>query len=547
MADPTIIILGGYGNTGRALARLMLAHSRVRLVLAGRNEARAQAAADELNQRFPGKRVRGIAADAGDRKSLLRAFKGAKLVVAASSTSPVATVVAEAALEAGLDYLDPQFSRAKVAALQKMAARIQAAGRCFITDAGFHPGLPAALVRFAAARFDRLQTANVGSVIQIDWRSLEVSPSTIDELVTEFRDFQSLHYKDGRWRPMGWVESFRPVWMTFGRGFGRRYTMPMFLEELRPLPDLIPGLEETGFFVGGFNWFVDWVLMPLGMAWMAVAPKAGGRAFGRMLVWGLRKFSAPPYGTLLMLEARGIALGATRCMRVSVFHPDGYVLTAAPMAACLLQMLDGTARRPGLHLQALAVDPQRLLADLQRMGVSVDVWGPAPPPLPAPYDPNQTPRIDTGGRSETVKKSVAIKVGSSPNIPGGMEMTGYVGPIEKETLKNKFFRRVLFTGLHAQLVVMCLQGGEEIGNEVHLNVDQFFRIEEGKAKFVFNGSEEHKVKNGEAVVVPAGTYHNVINASKSEPLKLYTIYTPPQHPDGTIHKTKAEAEAAEHH
>src|SRR3990172_6282453 len=493
----------------------MLAHSRVRLVLAGRNEARAQAAADELNERFPGKRVRGIAADAGDRKSLLRAFKGTKLVVAASSTSPVATVVAEAALEAGLDYLDPQFSRAKVAALQKMAARIQAAGRCFITDAGFHPGLPAALVRFAAARFDRLQTANVGSVIQIDWRSLEVSPSTIDELVTEFRDFQSLHYKDGRWRPMGWVESFRPVWMTFGRGFGRRYTMPMFLEELRPLPDLIPGLEETGFFVGGFNWFVDWVLMPLGMAWMAVAPKAGGRAFGRMLVWGLRKFSAPPYGTLLMLEARGIALGATRCMRVSVFHPDGYVLTAAPMAACLLQMLDGSGRRPGLHLRALAVEPQRLLADLQRMGVSVDVWGPAPPPLPAPYDPNETPHIDTWGRSET--------------------------------LKNKFFRSVLFTGLHAQLVVMCLQGGEEIGNEVHLNVDQFFRIEEGKAKFVFNGSEEHKVKNGEAVVVPAGTYHNVINASKSVPLKLYTIYTPPQHPDGTIHKTKAEAEAAEHH
>jgi mannose-6-phosphate isomerase-like protein (cupin superfamily) len=129
-------------------------------------------------------------------------------------------------------------------------------------------------------------------------------------------------------------------------------------------------------------------------------------------------------------------------------------------------------------------------------------------------------------------------------------MTGYVGPIEKATLDNSFFRHVLFTGKYSQLVVMCLQGEEEIGNEVHSNVDQFFRIEEGNAKFVFNGKEEHIVGDGDAVVVPAGTYHNVINTSSTKPLKLYTVYSPPNHPAGTVHKTKAEAdaaEAAEHH
>jgi mannose-6-phosphate isomerase-like protein (cupin superfamily) len=128
-------------------------------------------------------------------------------------------------------------------------------------------------------------------------------------------------------------------------------------------------------------------------------------------------------------------------------------------------------------------------------------------------------------------------------------MTGFVGDIEKLTEQNKYFRQVLFTGKHAQLVVMSLQPGEEIGNEVHNTVDQFFRIEEGEAKFVFNEKEEHNVKSGEAVIVPAGTFHNVINASSKEPLKLYTIYSPPNHPDGTVHKTKAEAEAAEaaHH
>jgi len=124
-------------------------------------------------------------------------------------------------------------------------------------------------------------------------------------------------------------------------------------------------------------------------------------------------------------------------------------------------------------------------------------------------------------------------------------MIGYVGPIENQTLENTFFRRVLYTGPHAQLVLMCLAPGEEIGDEVHPKVDQFFRIEQGQAKFVFNEAEQHLVRDGDAVVVPAGTWHNVINTSQTTPLKLYTVYSPPNHPDGTVHKTKAEAEAAE--
>ncbi len=125
-------------------------------------------------------------------------------------------------------------------------------------------------------------------------------------------------------------------------------------------------------------------------------------------------------------------------------------------------------------------------------------------------------------------------------------MTGFVGSIEKLTEKNEDFRQVLFTGSHVQLVVMSLLPGEEIGREVHSKVDQFFRIEEGEAKFIING-EEHLVKDGDAVIVPAGTEHNVINVSASIKLKLYTLYSPPNHPEGTIHKNKAEAMAAEEH
>jgi len=120
-------------------------------------------------------------------------------------------------------------------------------------------------------------------------------------------------------------------------------------------------------------------------------------------------------------------------------------------------------------------------------------------------------------------------------------MTGYVGNIETTTLGNSYFRQVIFTAAHSQLVVMCLQPNEDIGMEMHPNVDQFFRIEEGEGKVIMNG-EEHVIKNGDAIIVPAGTEHNVINTSPGSFLKLYTIYSPPNHKDAVVHKTKAEAQ-----
>ena len=123
-------------------------------------------------------------------------------------------------------------------------------------------------------------------------------------------------------------------------------------------------------------------------------------------------------------------------------------------------------------------------------------------------------------------------------------MIGYVGKIEAETLANTDFRRVIFTGAHQQLVLMSLLPGEEIGMEVHETVDQFFRFESGQGKVIMNG-EESLVTDGAGVIVPAGTNHNIINISQTESLKLYTIYSPPNHPAGTIRHTKAEADAVE--
>jgi mannose-6-phosphate isomerase-like protein (cupin superfamily) len=127
-----------------------------------------------------------------------------------------------------------------------------------------------------------------------------------------------------------------------------------------------------------------------------------------------------------------------------------------------------------------------------------------------------------------------------------INLKGYVVDIEKETKKNTDFRRVLYTGKHSQLVLMSITPGEEIGEETHEDVDQFFRFEEGEGKVIIDGVE-HRVKDGNGVIVPAGARHNVINTSKLANLKLYTIYSPPEHQDGVVRHTKKEAMASEEH
>lgn len=125
-------------------------------------------------------------------------------------------------------------------------------------------------------------------------------------------------------------------------------------------------------------------------------------------------------------------------------------------------------------------------------------------------------------------------------------MKGYVTNIEDDTIENQDFRRVVFTGPNTQLVLMTLQPGEEIGLETHDGHDQFIRVEAGKGYVQLDGKKS-QLEDGSAVVIPAGVEHNVVNTSERDRLHLYTLYSPPEHADGTVHHTKKEAEAAEHH
>ena len=125
-------------------------------------------------------------------------------------------------------------------------------------------------------------------------------------------------------------------------------------------------------------------------------------------------------------------------------------------------------------------------------------------------------------------------------------MNGYITNIERDTLANEHFRRVLFTGAHMQLVLMTLRPGEEIGLETHDGHDQFIRIEAGTGVARLDGAET-RLEDGSIVVIPAGVEHNIVNTSKDRALRLYTLYSPPEHADGTVHHTKEDATLAERH
>jgi saccharopine dehydrogenase (NAD+, L-lysine-forming) len=349
-----VVILGGYGNTGRWLARSLAAATDCRLVLAGRNRAAAQAVAAELG-------AAAVRADARDPASLRAAFDGAALVVSAAPITGVTAQVARAAIEAGADYLDVGVGPAR----WKELSGVEPHGRCIIGEAGFHPGLPAALVRYAASRIAGLERAEVGSVIKIDWRGLpsELSKATMEEFVGLARDFSCEIFRDGRWRRGRWGGMADAIRMDFGREFGFQPCVPWLMEEMRPLPEMYPTLRRTGFYVGGFNWFTDWFALPAAAVAARISP-AAGRALSHVLLWSLRAFSKPPYGTVLRLECDGGHL--------SLYHADGYVFTAVPIAACVLQWLDGGIRRPGVHMMAHVVDPARLLRDMERLGIQVE-------------------------------------------------------------------------------------------------------------------------------------------------------------------------------
>ena len=255
-----ILILGGTGFVGRLIARHLLERTDAIITIASRRIEKAQALIDDIARDTPA-RMRAVQAVAGDAASLKAALPGQTIVIVASPTTAHTEMVARLALAYGVDYLDVQLGTKKLATLRSLEPEITKAGRCFITEAGFHPGLLAAMVRYAADQFDRLETANTACYLSID-KDIPYSDA-VDELVEVFRDYPTQVFTKGHWT---WPGAFQIRKIAFGGDIGTRDSYSMFFEELHPLPDLYPSLRETGFFMVGGHWFTDWVVFPTAIA-----------------------------------------------------------------------------------------------------------------------------------------------------------------------------------------------------------------------------------------------------------------------------------------
>jgi hypothetical protein len=360
-----VLVLGGYGGTGTLFCRYLLQETGCQVVVAGRDRRKAEAWAETLKADFPPDRVSARHADASDRDALREAFRGVDFVLVAATTTQFAKQIAEAALEARIDYLDIYYRQDVYPALESLKERIARSGRCFITQAGFHPGLPAAFIRKGAAYFDTYDSAIVAFAMNARIDKAE----SVYELVDALADYTVDVFKDGRWRRGTYRDAMT---IDFGSRFGVKSCAPMGLVEIGPIPEMYP-LKEVGVYAAGFNWFVDYVVFPLIVASQTIRKGSLRRFWAEALVWGLNTFSRADEGLVFLLHGTGGKDGHHREIEIRCEHDSAYDFTVVPVIAAMKQYLDGAIRHPGLWMMGHVVDPDRLCADMERMGVTIQV------------------------------------------------------------------------------------------------------------------------------------------------------------------------------
>lgn len=363
MKTKTILILGGYGGTGKVICSLLLERTDVSIIIAGRNLQKAEELLTQLKRKFSERRVSAVFADVSDPNSLITAFKDITLVIDATTATRYVKNVAKVALKANVDYLDFHFEQTVVSDLETMSKEIKESGRCFITQAGFHPGLPSAFVRYAAPKFDEYDKAVIGMAMN----SKIEKPESIYELVDVLMDYKVDIFKKGKWKKAG-NNDFKRLY--FGTRFGNRTCYPIQMEEMYALPEMFH-LEETGVYVAGFNWFIDYLVFPLAFILFFIKKGLGRNLIAKLLVYGFNNFSKDNRGVAFVLEAEGVKDKKLIKFRVLADHNDAYKFTAIPIVECIRQYLDGSIAKPGLWLMGHIVNTDRLMKDMKDMGVKI--------------------------------------------------------------------------------------------------------------------------------------------------------------------------------
>jgi saccharopine dehydrogenase (NAD+, L-lysine-forming) len=360
-----ILILGGYGGVGCSLSALLLKETDAVITIAGRNPEKGKALVEQLQQQFPGRSIYSVFANCSRKESLQEAFQGQDLIILTTTTPEWAKLIAETAIEAGADYMDILLRPDVVDNLQLLEPIAKEKGRVIITQGGFHPGLIAPLIKYAAPYFDEYHTAEVSMAMNAKFRQ---SGSAV-ELIYETGQTKPSFLKDGVWKIPTYKDVIR---VNFSPFFGTKDCFPLYMRELTPLQSDL-GIRNMGCYAAGFNWFVDYLIFPLIMLFQSIKKGLAMGFLSWLLVKSINFFYKDPPGVELRLAAHGKKNGKDVRVGICLFTDDAYDVTSMAVIACLNQYFQGHLNAPGLHLMGNAVEPVRVFEDLKQMGVSMEV------------------------------------------------------------------------------------------------------------------------------------------------------------------------------
>ena len=357
-----VLILGGYGGVGKVLPQNLLKHSHVDITITGRNLNRAESFAALLRNKSPDKKIHFSYADATNKESLSVALEHVDLLIVTATTPDQMDIIAEAAIETKTDMIDILVRADVVDKLKNYREQLIENNRIFITQAGFHPGLPAPFIRYAKKYFDDYHTANIVMVMN----ALFEKPESTYEIIHEIGEANARILKNGIWKKATYKDAMK---VQFSEKFGTRQCYPLQMKEIYPLEKEL-GILNIGVYAAGFNPFVDNFVFPLTMFLQFIKKGMGIKTCGKLMHWGINKFYNHNPGVEFKLIANGIKDGVKQDYVLQASSSDAFEFTSLAVIACLKQYLDNSINKPGLYLMGPAVDNRMMIEDLKEMGVT---------------------------------------------------------------------------------------------------------------------------------------------------------------------------------
>lgn len=363
MADyHRVLVYGGYGGTGKLVAEMLATHAGLAITIAGRNGVAATEAAAQLTARLPECSFNAIGFDADDSTAFRVALADIDLLIVSAPLADKMDAIGRIALDTGTDLLDILVRGLAAEKLLPLSDEARRLGRAFVTQAGFHPGVPGPMMRAAAEGFSPLESVHVGMAMQVPFRDASSIVEIVDDLVAP------VHVLDGgKWRVAGYKDMHT---FTFSPPLGEKTCYPLNMPEIAAVGRQL-GVGQAGVYAAGFNWFVDYIVFPM----MAGAARLGGSSLARKLsplfYWGNEWFSPKDQCIEMRAVATGEIDGVPTERSFCLFSTDAYGLTAHCVLAAVRQMIDGPLAEPGVMLMGERIDHSRLFGDLAELGARI--------------------------------------------------------------------------------------------------------------------------------------------------------------------------------